>query len=212
MASFITCVHDAYGLAGLGGEQISLSIQSKISSNFARAGYDNIETNPSYIGGIVRQHGNLSFARVFQAGHEVPHYQPETAYQIFNRVMFNTDVATGKITTGANYSTSGSVNAFSPSEIPPRLPVQCYLWDILETCGKLERQILTEGTGIIKNFILVGYNLPNGTEVYFDGDGSGGNGGNGSEPGPQNNAASTKTALGALLAGGLLLVAQAALF
>jgi carboxypeptidase D len=54
----------------LGGEAISLAIESNLSSNFKNAGYTNIETNSSYIGGLVRQYGNLSFSRVFQAGHE----------------------------------------------------------------------------------------------------------------------------------------------
>jgi carboxypeptidase C (cathepsin A) len=54
----------------LGGEAISLAIESKLSSDFKKAGYAEIETNDSHIGGFVRQHGNLSFARVFQSGHE----------------------------------------------------------------------------------------------------------------------------------------------
>jgi carboxypeptidase C (cathepsin A) len=54
----------------LGGEAISLAIESKLSSGFKQAGYTKIETNASYIGGFVRQYENLSFARVFQAAHE----------------------------------------------------------------------------------------------------------------------------------------------
>lgn len=53
-----------------GGEAISLAIDSSISSDFITAGYANIQTNSSYVGGLVRQYGNLSFSRVFQAGHE----------------------------------------------------------------------------------------------------------------------------------------------
>ncbi|RYO86673.1 hypothetical protein DL763_006626 [Monosporascus cannonballus] len=54
----------------LGGEAISLAIESKISAAFRKAGYAEIHTNDNYVGGMVRQHGNLSFARVFNAGHE----------------------------------------------------------------------------------------------------------------------------------------------
>ena len=54
----------------LGGEKVSLAINSSASADFRKAGYANIETNASYVGGVVRQHGNLSFSRVFQAGHE----------------------------------------------------------------------------------------------------------------------------------------------
>jgi carboxypeptidase C (cathepsin A) len=53
-----------------GGEAISLAIESRLSSGFKKAGYTEIQTNDSYVGGFVRQHGNLSFARVFQAAHE----------------------------------------------------------------------------------------------------------------------------------------------
>jgi carboxypeptidase C (cathepsin A) len=53
----------------LGGEAISKAIESKLSSEFQNAGYADIETNEEYVGGLVRQHGNLSFSRVFQAGH-----------------------------------------------------------------------------------------------------------------------------------------------
>jgi carboxypeptidase C (cathepsin A) len=54
----------------LGGEAISKSIESKASSDFKKAGYADIETNASYVGGYVRQYENLSFSRVFQAGHQ----------------------------------------------------------------------------------------------------------------------------------------------
>ena len=59
---------------GLGGEKISLAIQSQTASSFQKAGYANIQTNDSYVGGLVRQYGNLSFSRVFEAGHEGTHY------------------------------------------------------------------------------------------------------------------------------------------
>jgi hypothetical protein len=54
----------------LGGEAISLAIKSSSTSNFAAASYAEISTNDSYVGGLVRQHSNLSFSRVYQAGHE----------------------------------------------------------------------------------------------------------------------------------------------
>ena len=55
--------------SGLGGEQISLAINSSQSASFHSAGYANITANSTYVGGVVRQSGNLSFSRVFQAGH-----------------------------------------------------------------------------------------------------------------------------------------------
>jgi carboxypeptidase C (cathepsin A) len=139
----------------LGGEAISLAIESKLSSDFKKAGYAEIETNDSQTGGFVRQHGNLSFARVFQAGHEIPFYQPETAYHMFNRVMFNKDVATGQVPS-ADYSSKGSSSAWSKSEIPKEHgPAKCYLWDVLETCTKEEGVLLRSGKAVVRDYILV---------------------------------------------------------
>jgi carboxypeptidase C (cathepsin A) len=50
-----------------GGEAISKAIAG--GPEFEKAGYAEIQTNASYVGGVVRQYGNLSFSRVFQAGH-----------------------------------------------------------------------------------------------------------------------------------------------
>jgi len=58
------------GWTGYGGEKISLAIESKISKDFRKAGYAEIKTDGSHVGGFVRQHGALSFSRVLDAGHE----------------------------------------------------------------------------------------------------------------------------------------------
>lgn len=70
----------------LGGEQLSLAAKWSGSEAFNAAGYEYVRTNDSYNGGVVRQHGNLSFSRVFEAGHDrrspsrslynVLHWQP----------------------------------------------------------------------------------------------------------------------------------------
>ena len=136
-----------------GGEAISLALES---GDFKKAGYADIMTNASYVGGLVRQHGNLSFARVFQAGHEVPYYQPETAYQIFNRVMFNKDIATGNFSS-VGYSSCGPSSAWTESVLHhDEKQAQCYLWDVIETCTKEEEAALKSGTVIVEDFILVG--------------------------------------------------------
>jgi len=70
---------------GYGGELLSLAIPYDNATSFADAGYAPVIVNDTYIGGQVRQYGNLSFTRVYEAGHEVPAYQPETAYRIFTR-------------------------------------------------------------------------------------------------------------------------------
>lgn len=54
----------------LGVEKLSLAANWEGGDDFRAAGYANIHTNASYDGGVVRQHGNLSFSRVFEAGHD----------------------------------------------------------------------------------------------------------------------------------------------
>lgn len=61
-----------YACNWIGGERLSLSINYTGSEGFRNAGYADIQANDSYVGGLVRQYGNLSFSRVFEAGHEIP--------------------------------------------------------------------------------------------------------------------------------------------
>jgi hypothetical protein len=126
----------------------------------------------------VRQYGNLSFSRVFDAGHQgislssppraaaadssrfpVPYYQPETAYRIFQRAMFNTDVATGRIPTdaAANYTTTGPSSSFGIKNAVPSLPLPlCYTWDVMETCTDAQKLLLQNGSAVVQDFIVVG--------------------------------------------------------
>jgi carboxypeptidase C (cathepsin A) len=83
---------------------VSLAIPHFETDVFNNPGYARIQANDSYVGGQVRQHGNLSFSRVYQAGHKVPSYQPETAYRMFMRALFNKDIATGEADTIRNDS------------------------------------------------------------------------------------------------------------
>ncbi|AEO67394.1 uncharacterized protein THITE_2144774 [Thermothielavioides terrestris NRRL 8126] len=155
-----------------GGEQVSLGIQSQLSAGFHAAGYARIQTNRSYVGGFVRQYGNLSFSRVFEAGHAVPWFQPETTYQIFRRVLFNTDVATGTVSTtgshGRVYSSQGPSSVADVTNAVPTQPAaECYLWDVIETCTAAQAEMLRNGTAVLKDYIMIGYRLPNGTIHYY---------------------------------------------
>ncbi|KAJ4352381.1 uncharacterized protein N0V89_007729 [Didymosphaeria variabile] len=139
----------------LGGEAISKAL-SNSTSTFSSAGYTQIKTNETYVGGLVRQAGRLSFSRVFQAGHEVPYYQPETAYEIFNRVMSGVDVATGTASIG-NYTSGGEASAWGESKMPEaEEQAKCYVWDVLETCAPEEVVVLASGKGVTEDFMLVG--------------------------------------------------------
>ena len=53
-----------------GAEQLSLHANWTGHEAFRNAGYQDLETNATYNGSVVRQHGNLSFSRVFEAGHD----------------------------------------------------------------------------------------------------------------------------------------------
>ncbi|OJD24013.1 hypothetical protein ACJ73_04631 [Blastomyces percursus] len=144
----------------VGGENTSLSMNYRNASRFRAAGYAVIKTNSSYIGGQVRQYGNFSFSRVYQAGHMVPAYQPETASEIFRRTMFNMDIATVKVNTAIDraYSTKGSPTTFQRKHKPPHKPKPtCYILDYF-TCTEGQVAILEKDFGLILDYILVDEN------------------------------------------------------
>ena len=145
----------------LGGEAVSTEIPWSGSEAFKSAGYEPLQTNGTYVGGQVRQHGNFSFVRVYEAGHEVPAYQPETAYKIFMRTLFNKDVATGEVDLmqgGSNYSTSGPGDTWQFKTPGPQQPSQfCYVLDTA-TCTEEQIAVLGNGTGLIRDWILVDEN------------------------------------------------------
>ncbi|KAI7089367.1 Carboxypeptidase S1 [Hortaea werneckii] len=157
-----------YACNWYGGELLSLAINYTHTADFHAAGYAGIQTNASYVGGQVRQYGNLSFSRVYQAGHEIPSYQPETAYRIFMRALFNRDIATGEESTasggdgggeGETYSSTGPSDTLSITNEPPAQPVQfCYTLDAGSTCTEEELERLSEGSAIVDHFILVDCN------------------------------------------------------
>jgi hypothetical protein len=123
----------------------------------------------------------------------VSYYQPETTFQIFNRVLFNRDVATGQTSTApssntSTYVTTGNSTALisigAPIKYESDAP-SCYLWDIMETCTPAQAHIFKNGSAITEDFILVGYTLKDGTNVFYNqtgGVGSGEGSGNGSAP------------------------------
>lgn len=141
---------------GLGVENISLAVEYPAAPSFRSAGYANLVTNSSYNGGLVRQHGNFSFSRVFEAGHSVAAYQPETVYQIFERSMFGKDVATGRIPSNANYSSAGPASALETKNNVPEVTDenQCYTYDPTDSCTDEQLQALADGSAEIQNFVV----------------------------------------------------------
>lgn len=145
----------------LGGEKVSLAVNYSQSSAFHNAGYANISVNSTYVGGQVRQHGNFSFSRVFQSGHEVPAYQPETAFRIFQRAVFGNDVATGTVSTSgnSNYSSVGSSSTFDfKNQDLGSLSPQCYVLALESTCTAEQYGSVVEGKGLVHDYILIDAN------------------------------------------------------
>ncbi|KAF2004374.1 alpha/beta-hydrolase [Amniculicola lignicola CBS 123094] len=149
-----------YACNWYGGELLSLAIDYEFTPEFHAAGYAPVVVNDSYIGGQVRQYGNLSFTRVYQAGHEVPAYQPETAFKIFQRALFNFDIATGNIRTAdaPNYATKGPDNVFNITNESVTFPgAQCYVLD-RDQCTEEQWKTVEDGTALVRNWIVVDAN------------------------------------------------------
>lgn len=166
----------------LGGEAISLNLASTSAAigspvsessyaSFSTAGYAPIIVNDSYIGGVVRQFGNLSFSRIYQAGHSVPAYQPETAFQVFARIIMGTSLSDGKAINLSTYNTTGAMNATSTFSLPASPTGTCWVRNIPGSCGEDQKKELLDrdGQGVaIVNGALVtrsGTGVPTATTV-----------------------------------------------
>nr|POF03779.1 carboxypeptidase s1 like b [Quercus suber] len=144
----------------------SLAIPWNSQQNFSDAGYTPLVLNHGVIphsGGLVRQYGNLSFTRVYQAGHLVPSYQPEAAYEIFMRALRGQDIATGTVSLdhfhakhGIEYSTEGPGDTWwMRSDVLPAPKHECYIFDT-GRCSETEKEWLMDGSAIVKDWIVVG--------------------------------------------------------
>lgn len=146
----------------LGGEAISFALAAATNhtnphpyaSGFPAAGYAPIIVNDSYIGGVVRQYGNLSFSRVYQAGHFVPAYQPATAFEIFARVIRGDSVSTGENIDLTTYNTSGPANATSSLNLPASPEQTCWLRDISGSCSDEQQSVILNNKGFTVNGAL----------------------------------------------------------
>ncbi|KAI0397971.1 carboxypeptidase C [Xylariaceae sp. FL0594] len=125
-----------YACNWFGGEAASLAVPWKRREEFEReAGYapllilsDERRKGEKRMAGLTRQLGNFSFTRVFQAGHEVPSYDPAAASAIFNRATFHRDIATGLQPTTDELVTRGPRDVRDvTNEIPPVPKRRCYV-------------------------------------------------------------------------------------
>ncbi|KAK6066420.1 serine carboxypeptidase [Seiridium cupressi] len=141
------------------GEAVSLAVEYEDQADFAAAGYAQIETNSSYVGGMVRQYGSFSFSRVFEAGHMIGWYQPETAYQIFTRTLLGQDVATGGVSLDEtpDYATEGPASVFNiTNEVPTPPPSECFIlaYPLYALCTDEQLGALLEGTAVVENNVV----------------------------------------------------------
>jgi len=140
----------------LGGEAVSFAIaaQSPAYAPFYSAGYADIVVNNTYVGGVVRQYGALSFSRIYDAGHLVPAYQPETAFTVFTRIIMGNDISLGQYTDGMTYKSNGTANSTQTADASPQMSPTCWLRDMDNKCTPAQKSMLQEGNGVIINGVL----------------------------------------------------------
>jgi carboxypeptidase C (cathepsin A) len=134
----------------MGGEAVAKEVGKKYKG-FTDAGYQDIRVNSSYIGGQVKQWGNLSFTRVYQAGHMVPFYQPETAFQLMTRIIGGKDLATGEHADLTSFATVGNATSDTQLPLPPAPKATCWLRSATSTCPDTLQNTIRIGGGSIVN-------------------------------------------------------------
>lgn len=143
-----------------GGEAISFAVAGAAINSLPSytswydAGYAPIVANSSYIGGVVRQYGNLSFSRVYDAGHLVPAYQPETTFTIFTRIIQGDDISTGEPVDLSIFGTQGDANATHINSAPGMAQPTCFVRAVQSTCDRDQQNMLANGAGVIINGVL----------------------------------------------------------
>ncbi|KAB5517476.1 Alpha/Beta hydrolase protein [Coniochaeta sp. 2T2.1] len=75
-----------------------------------KAGYVNMTISDGIVHGQVKQSAKFSFTRIYEAGHEVPFYQPLASLEVFERAIKGLDIATGTVKMGPKscYHTKGT--------------------------------------------------------------------------------------------------------
>lgn len=104
-----------------GGEAVSLAVNYTDQAAFNAAGY-----TPFLVDGVeygeVREYGNFSFTRMYEAGHEVPYYQPVASLEHFKRVLDHVIIADGSAVVTEDYSTNGTAKATHTESFVPLPP------------------------------------------------------------------------------------------
>ncbi|KAK5303865.1 hypothetical protein LTR99_004320 [Exophiala xenobiotica] len=141
----------------LGGEAASFAIAGAAGPAYQpwyAAGYAPIVANSSYVGGVVRNYGNLSFSRIYDAGHLVPAYQPETAFTVFSRIINGDDISLGNPADLLTYGSVGDGNATFQNAAPPMASPTCFRRAVNETCNTDQKNMLANDAGVLVNGVL----------------------------------------------------------
>ncbi|KAF2762325.1 peptidase S10, serine carboxypeptidase [Pseudovirgaria hyperparasitica] len=120
-----------------GGEAISLAVNYTHSKQFTAAGYEPFTVNGVEYG-AVRQYGNFSFLRIYEAGHLVPYYQPEASLAMFNRTINHFSIADGNEMVTADLSSEGSANSTHTEPYVP-LPEETGMPGMFAKGGPVQR-------------------------------------------------------------------------
>jgi hypothetical protein len=101
----------------------------------------------------VRQFGNLSYSRIFDAGHLVPLHQPETAFTVFTRVIRGVDISMGRTVDLSTFSTHGlSDSTVHKNQVPKEEEKSiCWIRDVEGTCTGEERKAIALGEGVVNH-------------------------------------------------------------
>jgi hypothetical protein len=98
----------------------------------------------------VRQFGNFSFSRIYDAGHMVPFYQPETAFTVFTRVIDGTDLSTGEPIDLSTFQSSGPMNSTHTNSPLAKQPAPtCWIRAVQDTCSSEQISDMKQGKGIV---------------------------------------------------------------
>lgn len=101
-----------------GGQAVSLALEHKTASQFRASNYTSFLVDGGEYG-QVRQYGNFSFLRLYEAGHETPYYQPKAMLAHFTRLINGQIIADGSGLVTADYQTTGTPNSTHVEPFPP---------------------------------------------------------------------------------------------
>ncbi|KAL6851150.1 hypothetical protein ACO1O0_008278 [Amphichorda felina] len=146
-----------YACSWTGGEAASLAVPYSRQADFADAPYGlfqsaDLDAGPA---GLTRQLGNFSFTRIFQAGHMVPSYQPEAAYEHFVRATFHVDIGTGTRPVTDDLITEGEAQDPWVKQPPPEFPEpRCYVLQP-SSCTEDVWERVAAGKATVRDYYVV---------------------------------------------------------